>query len=251
MTCLVANNAYGTLVVSLDAADLTITLSEGEGSRFPSPVIDGEYFLVTVFDLQGQMEICKCTARDGDVLTVVRAQEGTTALSFAVGARVEHRFTAGMYTGLRDDVLGLLANKQNILTFDTTPTAGSVNPVTSGGIREAIDRANVPYAASAGTASTANYANSAGSVGGVANPAPKDVGAGGVGAIVFGVVLSRSDISPNGTVSSVSVSSYYIGDNDDLKTVYNSTSTYGGTWRNIGGIARARYSNMTMWQRIA
>ena len=142
MTCLVANNAYGTLVVSLDAADLTITLSEGEGSRFPSPVIDDEYFLVTVFDLQGQMEICKCTARDGDVLTVVRAQEGTTALSFAVGARVEHRFTAGMYTGLRDDVLGLIANKQNILTFDTTPTAGSVNPVTSGGIREAIDRAS-------------------------------------------------------------------------------------------------------------
>ena len=251
MTCLVANNAYGTLVVSLDAADLTITLSEGEGSRFPSPVIDGEYFLVTVFDLQGQMEICKCTARDGDVLTVVRAQEGTTALSFSVGARVEHRFTAGMYTGLRDDVLGLIANKQNILTFDTTPTAGSVNPVTSGGIREAIDRANVPYAASAGHATTANYANSAGSVGGITNPMSKDVGAGGVGAIVFGAVTPRSDIYINGTVALVNVASYYIDDEGRLKSVYSSTSAYGGTWRNIGGTVRERFTNMTMWQRIA
>ena len=250
MTCLAANNAYGTLSISADVSSTTITLSEGEGARFPSPVGD-DFFVVTVFTQNNTMEIMYCTGRDGDVLSVSRAQEGTTAAAFPVGARVENRFTAGMYSWLTTHVITALSNKQDILTFDTTPTAGSVNPVTSGGIREAIDRANVPYAASAGTASTANYANSAGSVGGVANPAPKDVGAGGVGAIVFGVVLSRSDISPNGTVSSVSVSSYYIGDNEELKTVYNSTSTYGGTWRNIGGIARAKYSNMTMWQRIA
>lgn len=248
MTCLVANNAYGTLVVSLDAADLTITLSEGEGSRFPSPVTDGEYFLVTVFDLQGQMEICKCTARDGDVFTVVRAQEGTTALSFAVGARVEHRFTAGMYTGLRDDVLGLIANKQNILTFDTTPTAGSVNPVTSGGIREAIDRAvpsRVPYAESAGNA---NYANSAGSVGGVGNPVSKDVGAGGVGAIVFGYAPVRDTTNPGATVSGMTVCSFHAASN---AFTLRQEKSYGGTWRNIGASAGSYTYGMTMWQRIA
>ena len=35
----------------------------------------------------------------------------------------------------------LLAEKQNTLTFDTTPTAGSTNPVTSDGIYKAIDSA--------------------------------------------------------------------------------------------------------------
>lgn len=34
-----------------------------------------------------------------------------------------------------------LATKQNVLTFDTTPTEGSSNPVTSGGIKTAIDNA--------------------------------------------------------------------------------------------------------------
>ena len=34
--------------------------------------------------------------------------------------------------------------KQNALTFDTTPTTNSTNPVTSGGIRRAIDNALVP-----------------------------------------------------------------------------------------------------------
>ena len=32
-------------------------------------------------------------------------------------------------------------NKQNALTFDTTPTANSGNPVTSGGVKNAIDAA--------------------------------------------------------------------------------------------------------------
>ena len=34
---------------------------------------------------------------------------------------------------------GLQTGKQNVLTFDTTPTAGSQNPVTSDGIKKAID----------------------------------------------------------------------------------------------------------------
>lgn len=34
-------------------------------------------------------------------------------------------------------------NKQDKLTFDTTPTAGSTNPVTSGGVKSALTKANV------------------------------------------------------------------------------------------------------------
>lgn len=43
--------------------------------------------------------------------------------------------TAGHTT----EIEGLKTSKQNVLTFDATPTAGSQNPVTSDGIKKAID----------------------------------------------------------------------------------------------------------------
>lgn len=42
-----------------------------------------------------------------------------------------------------DSVKVDLAGKQNVLTFDSTPTAGSQNPVTSDGIKKAIDNVDV------------------------------------------------------------------------------------------------------------
>ena len=41
--------------------------------------------------------------------------------------------------GLSGEVVTALDNKQNKLTFDTTPTAGSTNPVTSGGVKNYVD----------------------------------------------------------------------------------------------------------------
>ena len=143
MTCLAANNASARLATSVTVEDLAIQLSTGEGAMFPTPTA-GDYFMITVFEQTGDafnMEIMKCTHRDGDVLTVARAQEGTSAVAFSVSGRVENRFTAGMYNAMGDEIRAIaqsvqqqLDNKQDKLTFDTTPTAGSSNPVTSDGI---------------------------------------------------------------------------------------------------------------------
>ena len=46
-------------------------------------------------------------------------------------------------TGEMTNVKNTLNNKQNKLTFDATPTAGSNNPVTSDGIKRAIDNVDV------------------------------------------------------------------------------------------------------------
>ena len=46
-------------------------------------------------------------------------------------------------TGEMTEVKSTLKNKQNALTFDNTPTAGSQNPVTSDGIKKAIDNIDV------------------------------------------------------------------------------------------------------------
>ena len=46
-------------------------------------------------------------------------------------------------TGEMTNVKNTLNNKQNVLTFDATPTAGSQNPVTSAGIKRALDNIDV------------------------------------------------------------------------------------------------------------
>ena len=43
------------------------------------------------------------------------------------------------FSGVETDVNNILNTKQDILSFDTTPTEGSTNPVISGGIKSALD----------------------------------------------------------------------------------------------------------------
>ena len=95
---LFANNADSSLNGAIAPDTLVLTLKAGEGSKFPSPS-NGDYFLVTLYQKLGSgeinHEIIKCTSRTGDDLTVVRAQEGTSAKSFNSGDLVELRVTAG------------------------------------------------------------------------------------------------------------------------------------------------------------
>jgi len=89
-----ANNASGTLATAISASDTGIVLTTGDGAEFPT-LGAGDYFYATITSTQGTQEIVKATVRSGDSLTVVRAQEGTTAAGFAAGARFELRVTAG------------------------------------------------------------------------------------------------------------------------------------------------------------
>lgn len=88
-----ANNAFGTLASGIASGATSITLTTGHGARFPS-LSAGDYFYATLIDTSNNLEIVKCTARSTDVLTVVRAQEGTTARAYSAGDRVEIRLTA-------------------------------------------------------------------------------------------------------------------------------------------------------------
>ena len=50
---------------------------------------------------------------------------------------------AGDIALLQNDVTSLQSGKQDVLTFDATPTNGSLNPVRSGGIYTAIDNVSI------------------------------------------------------------------------------------------------------------
>jgi|SRR5690554_1446661 len=93
MGVLLKNNATSRLASSLAAGETTLSVTSGDGSKFPSPT-GADWFPLTVIKASGVLEIMRCTARSGDVLTVVRAQEGTAAQAFAAGDRVELRMTA-------------------------------------------------------------------------------------------------------------------------------------------------------------
>lgn len=90
---LFANNASALLAASIITTDTTIQVASGFGANFPSPT-GAQFFYATLEDDAGNIEIVKCTSRTGDNLTVVRAQDGTTAQNFTLTVtRVELRLT--------------------------------------------------------------------------------------------------------------------------------------------------------------
>lgn len=92
---LFSNNAGSMLASSINGAAVSLQVSGGHGALFPLPA-GGDFFLVTLVDSAGNKEIVKVTDRSTDVMTIVRAQEGTSALSWTGNAtRVELRNTKG------------------------------------------------------------------------------------------------------------------------------------------------------------
>lgn len=105
------NRAESSLASGVSDTDTSWTLATGEGDKFPAR---GD-FHVTCED-----EIVKCTSRTGGVLTVVRAQEGTSGASHASGKAVELRITAAIVTELQD---ALDAKPDAFLDLDDTPSS--------------------------------------------------------------------------------------------------------------------------------
>lgn len=97
MAILFANFAYSTLAFSILSTDLALTVTAGQGVRFPSPTA-GDYFYLTLEDAALNREIVKVTGRATDVLTIVRAQETTIARAFASATSATLRITAGTFT---------------------------------------------------------------------------------------------------------------------------------------------------------
>lgn len=93
-----SNNASSLLAAGILSGDTSLTVTGGQGALFPA-VGAGVYAKIALEDVSGNIEIVHLTSRAGDVLTITRAQEGTVALAFASGSRVENRATAAVFNG--------------------------------------------------------------------------------------------------------------------------------------------------------
>jgi len=96
------NNARGFLASAIGAADTQLILSSGTGASFPTLTAQ-ESFFATIVSAEGAYEIVNVTSRSGDVLTIERGAEGTTAQVFNPGSLVELRVTVGNLTGATTD----------------------------------------------------------------------------------------------------------------------------------------------------
>ena len=97
-----SNNGATTLAVAVNALDTTITVVDA--SKFPV----GEFKVTLETVDRSKNEIVLVTGVVGNVLTVVRAQEGAVATDFPVDAKVENRVTAEWLNALQTTVDGMV-----------------------------------------------------------------------------------------------------------------------------------------------
>lgn len=93
MTVKYTNNATSSLASGILAGATSLTVATGQGVKFPT-ITAPDVFYVTLQNLAGALEIVKVTARSGDVFTIVRAQDGTSAQAWNTGDVVELRVIA-------------------------------------------------------------------------------------------------------------------------------------------------------------
>jgi hypothetical protein len=90
-----ANNASTTITGTIAFNSPTVTVSAGTGALFPSPGAY-QYFLATLSpSTPGAQppEIVRVTSVSGDVFTVLRGQEGTTAQAWGAGSILQNLIT--------------------------------------------------------------------------------------------------------------------------------------------------------------
>lgn len=102
------NNASVILDSAVAPTDTTLTLPNGTGANFPNPGPDEMFALVFENRRLGLREIAFCTDRAGDILTLIRGREGTTALSWPTETLLAHRMTAASLQGFYDELDALL-----------------------------------------------------------------------------------------------------------------------------------------------
>lgn len=130
------SNAYSTLAGTLTDIATTLTVQTGHGDRFPE-ITGTNYTYITLEDGSNNIEVVKVTARAAasDSMTIVRAQDGSSARAWSIGDMVECRPTAGVINdkaGLTDD--NSLAGVQTLLKALNTARATVASHATTGDI---------------------------------------------------------------------------------------------------------------------
>ena len=122
------NNATSTLASGISDSDTTINLTSGQGARFPT-ITGSDYFYGTLIDSSNNLEIVKVTARSTDSLTVVRAQDLTSARAYLAADKFELRPTAALFETLSQKTATETITNKTISSSTFSGTSAQVNSI--------------------------------------------------------------------------------------------------------------------------
>jgi hypothetical protein len=184
------NGASSLLASGILGTDTTVTVTAGEGLLF-STIASGQIGVGTLEDTSGNIEIVTITGRTTDTMTIVRAQEGTTALPFASGSRFECRFTAGIaatfFQKTGSDTISGVTTFTGIINSTGSIRGGELSGVAiRGSPAETDNQILVPSGGGAPTAGASPILTAANIV--------SELGS-GVGVVISGMVLFWSGAS--------------------------------------------------------
>lgn len=120
------NFGYGTVLTAPSPASsgISLTLNSGQGADFPDPA-SGQYNIIIwpsdALPLNSNTEIVRVTAKAGDVLTITRTQESTSARTVVAGDRVGLAATKKVFTDIESGI-----TDRALTGFTTTTVAGAV-----------------------------------------------------------------------------------------------------------------------------
>lgn len=150
-----SNLATTTLSSSVTAYATSIDVTDG--SVFPA-LSAGDFFYATLDTPPSATEIVKVTALSGNTLTVVRAQDGTSATSHASGDTIALRLVAAVLESLRDNAGSTYTAGTGLSLSGTTFTNSSpdqtVSLTGSGGTTVSGTYPNFTVSSTSGSGST-------------------------------------------------------------------------------------------------
>ncbi|MDR5758200.1 hypothetical protein [Caballeronia sp. LZ035] len=121
------NNPIGTLSAPITNTSPTVTLGAG-AALFPA-VGAGQSFYATLSDTAtgSQIEIVLVTAVSGNIFSITRGQDGTTALSFNAGDQISQRTVAAELNAFQNAAEGnFILNNVQITPSSTLGVAGTI-----------------------------------------------------------------------------------------------------------------------------
>ena len=123
-TPLFANNVGSTLASAISSSATSMTVVTGAGALFPSPT-SSQYFVLTLISSGDNSirEIVHVTNVSTDTFTIVRAQEGTSALAWSAGDLCQMLITAGIMELFQSYATAILS-----ITAGTNVTVDSTSP---------------------------------------------------------------------------------------------------------------------------
>lgn len=93
------NLAASRLSQNITDSDTFVTVDDGDA--FPTTDAPGDWYPAAIVNDLAQTEFVRVTARNGNVLTVTRGQEGSIRRAYSAGDAIELRLTVAALDDLR------------------------------------------------------------------------------------------------------------------------------------------------------